>query len=65
MPKHDGLVDFSLSEPGALLSGREDLHRNVPSSPLSSPHLAETTLSNYFLQHDGPGYCPLHKQRQA
>lgn len=63
MPEHDSLVDFSLAEPGALLSGREDLHSHVSSSPLPSPHLPKAALPYYFLQHDGPCHCPLYKQR--
>lgn len=63
--QHDCLVDLGLSEPRALLSGGEDLHSHVSSSPLPSPHLAETPLSNDLLQHDGPGHSALHKQGQT
>lgn len=65
MPEHDCLVDLSLSEPGALLPGREDLHRHVSAAPLPAPHLPKTTFSDDLLQNDGPGHGPLHKQWQT
>lgn len=65
VPQHDGLVDLSLSEPGALLPGGEDLHGHVASAPLPSPHLPEATLPYDLLQNDGPGHCALHKQGEA
>lgn len=65
MPQHDCLVDFSLSEPGALLSGREDLHGHVSAPPLPPPDFAEASFSYDLLQDDGPGHRPLHKQGQT
>ena len=64
MPQHDGLVDLSLTEPGALLPGREDLHGHVLAAPLPPPHLAEAALPHALLQHDGPRDGPLDQQRQ-
>ena len=63
--QHDGLVDLSLAEPGALLTRGEDLYCYFLSSPLSPPHLPEATLAYAFLQDDGPGYGPLHQQRKT
>ncbi len=65
MAEHDGLIDFSLTEPGALLSGRENLHRYVTAPPTSSPHLAETPLTNNLLKDDCSGHGSLDKQRQT
>jgi len=65
MPQHDRLVDLRLAEPRALLSRGEDLDGHVAAPPLPPPHLAEATLPDDLLQHDGPRHCPLHKQGQA
>lgn len=64
VPQHHGLIDLSLSEPGALLSGGEDLDGHLLSSPLAPPHLPEAALPNALLQDDGPGDGPLHQQRK-
>ena len=63
--EHDGLVDLSLAEPRALLSGREDLHGHVAAPPAAPPHLSETPLPDDLLQDDGPGHGPLDEQRQT
>lgn len=65
MPQHDGLIDLSFAKPGALFSRGENLHRHVASSPLPPPHLSKAALPYDLLQHNSPGYCPLHKQRQT
>lgn len=65
VPQHDRLVDLGLSEPGALLPGREDLDRHVSAAPLPSPHLPKAAFSYDLLQNDGPGHGPLHKQWQT
>lgn len=65
MAEHDRLVDFSLTEPGALFSGWEYLHCDVAAPPTSSPHLPETPLANDLLQDDCSGYSPLDKEREA
>ena len=65
VPQHDGLVDLGLSKPGALLSGREDLHGHVPAPPLPPPYFAEASFPDDLLQDDGPGHRPLHKERQT
>lgn len=65
MAKHDRLVDFSLTEPGALFPGWENLHSHVATPPASSPHLPETPLTNDLLQDDCSGYSPLDKERET
>lgn len=65
MAEHDGLIDFRLTEPGALLSGREDLHRHITTSPAPSPHLPKTPFANDLLEDYCSGHGPLDKQRQA
>ena len=65
MTEHDGLIDLSLTEPGALFSGWEDLHCHIAPPPTSAPHLSKTPLSNDLLQDDGSGHGPLDKQRQT
>lgn len=62
--QHDGLVDVGLAKPRPLVPGGEDLHGHVLPSPLPSPHLAIATLADGLLQDDGPGYGPLHQQRE-
>lgn len=63
--EHDGLVDFSFTKPGALLTRGEDLHGDVSSSPLPPPHLPKAAFTNDLLQHYGTSHCPLDKQRQT
>lgn len=63
--QHDCLVDLCFSEPGAFLSGWEDLHGHISSSPLPPPHFTKPTFTDDLLQHDGPGHCPLYKQGQT
>lgn len=65
MAEHDGLIDFSLTEPGALLSGREDLHCHVTAPPTSSPHLPEAPFANDLLEDNCSGHGSLDKQRQT
>ena len=62
MTEHYGLVDLRLAEPRPLVSGGEDLHRNVLSSPLPTPHLSEAALPDGLLQHDGAGDGPLYQE---
>jgi len=64
MSQHDGLVDLSLPEPGALLSRREDLDGDVLAAPASPPHLAETALADGLHQLDLAGDAALHQERQ-
>lgn len=63
--QHHSLVDLSLAEPGALLTGGEDLHSHLLPTPLTPPHFPETPLSDALLEDDGPGDGPLDQQRQA
>ena len=63
--QHDCLINLCLTKPRPLVSGGEDLHRHVLSSPLPPPHLPESTLPNGLLQDDGPSYSPLDQQGQA
>lgn len=57
MPQQHRVVDLSLSEPGLLVSGRENLDRNVLSLPLTPPYFTitaltwgeKTSISSYFL----------------
>lgn len=65
MSQHDSLVDLSLTEPGALLAGREDLHSHLLTTPFTPPYLPKTPFPNAFLEDDGPGDGPLDQQRQA
>lgn len=60
MPKHDSLVDLRFTEPRALLSGGEDLHSHLFSTPAAPPHLSKTALPYALLEDDGPGNGPLH-----
>lgn len=62
MTQHDRLIDFCLTEPGALLPRGEDLHCHFLSSPLSPPHLPKAAFPDTLLQDDGPGNGPLHQQ---
>jgi len=64
MAEHDGLIDLSLTEPGALLSGWEDLHGHVTTPPTASPHLPETPFADDLLEDNCSGHGPLDKQRQ-
>ena len=45
MPQQHRVVDLSLSEPGLLVSGRENLDCNVLSLPLTPPHFTITALT--------------------
>lgn len=65
MSQHDCLVNLCLTKPRPLISGGENLHRHVLSSPLPPPHLPESTLPNGLLQDDGPSYSPLDQQGQT
>lgn len=60
MTKHDSLVDLRLAEPRALLSGGEDLHCHLFSTPAPPPHLSKSPLPYALLEDDGPGNGPLH-----
>lgn len=63
--QHHRLVNLSLAEPGALLTGGEDLHRHLLPTPFPPPNLPEAALPYAFLEDDGPGDGPLHQQRQS
>lgn len=65
VPQHHGLIDLCLPEPGTLLTGREDLHSHVTSTPPAPPHLPKAALADDLLQDNGPSHGPLDKQRQA
>lgn len=45
MPQQHRVVDLGLSEPGLLVSGRENLDGNVLSLPLTPPHFTITALT--------------------
>lgn len=65
MSEHDCLINLCFAKPRPLIPGGEDLHRHVLSSPLSPPHLPESTLTNGLLQDNGPSYSPLDQQWQT
>lgn len=62
MSQHHSLVDLSLTEPGALLSGRENLDSHLLAAPFAAPHLTKTPLPNAFLEDDSSGNCSLDQQ---
>lgn len=62
MPEHDCLIDLCFTKPRPLVPGGEDLYSHVLSSPLSPPHLPESTLPNGLLQDNGARYSTLHQQ---
>ena len=45
MSQQDRVVDLRLSEPGLLVSGGEDFHRDALPLPLTPPHLAVSALT--------------------
>lgn len=45
MPQQHSVVDFSLSEPGLLISGGEDFHSDTLPLPLTPPHFTITALT--------------------
>ncbi len=63
--QHHSLVDLSLAEPGALLTGGEDLHGHLLTTPFTPPHLPKTPLPDALLEDDGSGNGPLDQERQA
>lgn len=65
VPQHDSLVDLCLSEPGALLSRGENLHRNLLATPFPPPNFAKAALPDALLEDDGSGDGSLDQQRQA
>ena len=65
VPQHNGLVDFCFPEPGAFLTGREDLHSHVTSAPSAAPHLPKAAFPNDLLQDDRPSHGPLDKKWQT
>ncbi|TNN84516.1 hypothetical protein EYF80_005216 [Liparis tanakae] len=50
MSEHDCLINFCFAKPRPLVSGGENLHGHILSSPLSPPHLPKPTLPNRLLQ---------------
>lgn len=64
MSEHDSLINLCFTEPRPLVPGGEYLHRHILSSPLAPPDLTKSSLSNGFLQDNGPSYGPLDQQRQ-
>lgn len=44
VPQQHSVVDLSLSEPGLLVSGGEDLDRDTLTLPLTPPHFTITAL---------------------
>lgn len=65
VPQHHGLVNLSLPEPRTLLTGRENLHSHVPSTPPAPPHLPKAAFADDLLKDNGPSHGPLDKQGQA
>lgn len=65
MPQHHSLVDLCLTEPGTLLSRRENLHCYLLTAPFTPPHFTKTPLPYALLQDDGSGYGPLNQQWQT
>lgn len=45
MSQQHGVVDLSLSEPGLLVSGGEDLDRDALTLPLTPPHFTVAALT--------------------
>lgn len=45
VPQQHSVVDFSLSEPGLLISGGEDFHSDTLALPLTPPHFTITALT--------------------
>ena len=65
VPQHHRLVDFCFPEPGAFLTGREDLHSHVTPTPSAAPHLPKAAFANDLLQDDRPSHGPLDKKWQT
>lgn len=65
MSQHHRLVDFGLPEPGAFLTGGEDLHGDLLAAPFTPPHLSKTPLADTLLEDDGPRDGPLDQQGQT
>lgn len=65
VPQHNSLIYLCFPEPGTLLTGREDLHSHITSTPPAPPHLPKAAFADDLLKDNCPSHGPLDKQRQA
>lgn len=59
--QHRRLVNFDFTEPGLLISRREDLDGNFLGLPVAFPHFAEPSFTDNLFQLNRPGHGPLYQ----